>query len=97
VIHKLFAFAALDTEICAEVDRSERQRRQSLSHLAVRLVAAGYTVSKVDDAAELLASLTSFRAFEAFTFDAGPRRAERRLLHLARAALGHPRREDGVE
>ena len=87
-IRKVFALAALDQEVSAEVERSERERRHSLSHLAARLVTAGLTGLDVDDAAELLAALTSFQAFEAFSFDAGPRLTERRLLQLVRVGLG---------
>jgi len=87
VIRKLFAFSVLDAEVQAEVERSERQRRRSLLHLAARLVAQGHTRLTTEEAAELLASLTSFQAFEAFTFGAGPRLAERRLLRLAWAGL----------
>src|SRR6478609_11128922 len=47
VIRKLFALAALEAEVQAEVERSERQRRQSLVHLATRLAACGYTHGNV--------------------------------------------------
>ena len=87
VIRKLFGFAALDDEVSVEVERSERQRRHSLAHLAARLVAGGHIGSEVAAATELLAALTSFQAFEAFAFDAGPRLTERRLLDLVRAGL----------
>ncbi|HYQ30796.1 MAG TPA: TetR/AcrR family transcriptional regulator [Polyangiaceae bacterium] len=87
VIRKLFAFAALDGEVSAEVERSERQRRQSLAHLAARLVESGNTRLEVSAATALLAALTSFQAFEALAFDTGPRLTERRLLELARAGL----------
>lgn len=97
VIRKLFAFAALDAEMQIEIERSERKRRQSLVQLAERLVARGHTNSTAESAAELLASLTSFQAFEAFTFDAGPRLAERRLLHLAWAGLNSSNGKGGGE
>lgn len=87
-IRKVFALAALDQELRVEVQRSERQRRRSLSHLALRLVEAGHTRSAVGAAAELLAALTSFQAFEALSFDVGPRLTERRLAQLVRAGLG---------
>jgi len=88
VIRKLFAFAALDDEVRAEVERSERQRRKSLAHLAARLVQSGDTRLEVAAASALLAALTSFQAFEALAFDTGPRLTERRLLELVRAGLG---------
>ena len=88
VIRKLFAFAALDAEVSVEVARSERQRRQSLAQLAVRLAEHQQMGVGVDAAALLLASLTSFQAFEALSFDSGPRLVERRLLSLVRAGLG---------
>jgi len=97
VIEKLLALAPFDGELNAEIERSERQRRQSLAHLAGRLVAAGHTPCSVSDATELLASLTSFRAFEAFVFDAGPRLAERRLLQLLRAGLNFSMQKGKVE
>jgi AcrR family transcriptional regulator len=88
VIRKLFAFAALDAEVSAEVAQSERKRRQSLAHLATRLAANGDTCLDAAATAALLAALTSFQAFEALAFDSGPRLTERRLLELVRAGLG---------
>jgi len=87
VIRKVFALASLDVELGNEVERAERQRRQSLARLAARLVTGGHTRLAVSEAAELLAVLTSFGAFEAFAFEAGPKLAERRLLQLVRAGL----------
>lgn len=87
-IRKLLALAVLDREVQAEVEHSERQRRQSLLALAKRLLASAEARSELAEATELLASLTSFQAFEALSFDVGPRVAERRLLDLARAGLG---------
>ena len=87
-IRKLFAFAAFDDDVSAEIERSERKRRESLTHLAARLVEARHVSSTVADAAELLAALTSFHAFEALAFDVGPRLAEHRLVRLAQAGLG---------
>jgi len=92
-IRKVFALAALDQEVSAEVERSERQRRESLSHLAARLVAAEHTRLEVSAAAELLAALTSFPAFEALSFDSGARLTERRLAHLVYAGLGFSKTE----
>jgi len=88
VIRKLFAFAALDQEVNVEVERSERLRRQSLAPLGARLVASGETCIEAAAAADLLAALTSFQAFEALSFDTGPRLVERRLLLLVQAGLG---------
>jgi AcrR family transcriptional regulator len=88
VIRKLFALAALDSELSVEVGRSERHRRQSLAQLAARLVASGSTCLDVASASALLAALTSFQAFEALAFDNGPRLTERRLLELVQAGLG---------
>src|SRR6187431_2175756 len=88
VIRKLFAFAALDSELRGEVERAERQRRQSLAQLAARLVESGDTRLDVAAASALLAALTSFQTFEALAFDTGPRLTERRLLELVRAGLG---------
>jgi len=97
VIRKLFAFAALDGEVQAEVTRSERTRRQSLAHLAARLSERGQLRVTVEDATALLASLTSFQAFEAWSFDAGPRITEQRLQKLAHAGLGISHGKEGVE
>jgi AcrR family transcriptional regulator len=87
-VRKLFAFAALDAEVQKEVIRAERARRSSLLHLAKRLSAARPLRIGVREAAALLASLTSFQAFEAFAVDEGPRLVERRLLHVACSSLG---------
>ena len=88
VIRKLFALATLDRELGVEVERSERKRRQSLAHLAARLVASGGTCLDVAAATALLAALTSFQVFEALAFDNGPSLTERRLIELVRAGLG---------
>jgi len=88
VIRKLFAFAALDEGVKLEVERSERLRRESLAPLAARLVSSGEICLDAARAAELLAALTSFQAFEALSFDVGPRLCERRLLSLVQAGLG---------
>ena len=93
VIRKLFALAALDSEVSREVARAERQRRRSLTQLATRLVASGDTRSSVAAAAALLAALTSFQAFQAFALDSGPRLTERHLVQLARAGLGISKRK----
>ncbi|HYQ02256.1 MAG TPA: TetR/AcrR family transcriptional regulator [Polyangiaceae bacterium] len=95
VIRKLFALAALDAEVQVEVERSERQRRQSLVHLVARLAACGHTHTDVAEAAAMLASLTSFQVFEALSFDVGPRLTERRLLDLAQVYLGISNNEQG--
>jgi AcrR family transcriptional regulator len=87
-VRKLFAFSVLDRELHREVERAERARRRSLLQLAERLSAAHRLELGSRDAAALLAELTSFQAFEALAFDAGPRLVERRLQHLARAGLG---------
>jgi len=97
VIRKLFAFAALDAEVQVEVARSERTRRESLAHLAARLSERGQLRMSVEDATALLASLTSFQAFEAWAFDAGPRITEQRLRQLAHAGLGISNGKEGVE
>jgi len=87
VIRKLFAFAALDSDVNVEVQRAERERRHSLAHLAGRLLAGGHTRVEVAAAAELLGALTSFQAFEALAFDTAPKLIERRLLDLVWAGL----------
>ncbi len=87
-VRKLFAFAALDAEVQKEVTRAERARRSSLLHLAKRLSAERPLRVGVREAAALLASLTSFQAFEAFAVDAGARLVEQRLLHVACSSLG---------
>lgn len=95
-IRKLFALAAFDSEVSAEVARAERQRRQSLTPLATRLVASGSTGSSVAAAGALLAALTSFQAFQAFALDGGARLAERQLLQLVRAGLGISKKKGRV-
>jgi AcrR family transcriptional regulator len=87
-VRKLFAFAALDATVQSEVTRAEQARRASLLHLAKRLSDAQPLRLGVREAAALLAGLTSFQAFEAFAFEAGPRLVEQRLLHIACTSLG---------
>jgi len=97
VIRKLFALATLDPEVGLEVERSERQRRQSLAPLAARLVESGDTSLGLAAASALLAALTSFQAFEALAVDSGPRHTERRLLELVRAGLGGSKKKGRVK
>lgn len=88
LVRKVFAFAALDGAVRHEVERAEGLRRQSLQHLAKRLVAAGVVRASAREAAALLAGLTSFQAFEALSVDTAPKVVERRLLALALGGLG---------
>lgn len=96
-VRKLFALASLDAEVQGEVSRAERARRKSLLHLAKRLGAAQPLRLGAREAAALLASLTSFQAFEAFAFEAGPRVVERRLLRIACSSLGISAHERDAE
>jgi AcrR family transcriptional regulator len=88
VIRKLFALSVLDAELSREIARAERARRASLLHLAKRLASARCISVPVAEAAALLAALTSFQAFEAFSVGVGPLVVERRLRRLLQNGLG---------
>lgn len=88
VIRKLLALTTLDRELARHVAKAERARRSSLQHLAERLTANGCISVPPSEAAALLAALSSFPAFEAFSADAEPELVERRLLETMQKGLG---------